>query len=75
MPVKEKSEQENSHLTETENLPNLDTLRRMMVQAGVPSEHAAVACGVVAEYAMSAYVQGHIRGFNQGWERAKARLS
>lgn len=52
----------------TESCRALDALRRRMISAGIPSEHAATACGLAAEYAMEAYKQGHSRGFNQGAE-------
>jgi hypothetical protein len=53
---------------ESSNPSALDDLRRRMIAAGIPSEHAASACGFAAEYAMTAYKQGHSRGYNQGFE-------
>ena len=56
------------------SLFGIDRLRREMLAAGIPSEHAAVAAGMAAEYASTAYTQGHGRGFNQGVEWQKSRM-
>jgi hypothetical protein len=58
----------------TSPLLGIDRLRREMLAAGIPSEHAAVATGLAAEYASTAYTQGHGRGFNQGVEWQKSRV-
>jgi hypothetical protein len=52
----------------------IDRLRRNMLAAGIPSEYAAIASGMAAEYASTAYTQGHGRGFNQGVEWQKSRM-
>jgi hypothetical protein len=42
----------------------IDELRRKMVDAGIPSEYAAIATGLVAEYAQAAYQRGYNRGYD-----------
>ena len=46
----------------------IDEIRRKMIASGIPWDHAAAACGLMAEYAMAAYKQGYSRGFDQGVE-------
>lgn len=48
--------------------------RREMIDAGVPSEHAAVAAEMAAEYASKAYTHGYDQGFIGGIDRQKARM-
>jgi hypothetical protein len=56
------------------SLFGIDRLRRGMISAGVPSEFAAVAAGMAADYASKAYTHGYDRGFLDGIDWQKARM-
>jgi hypothetical protein len=42
-------------------MSDIDGLRRKMINAGIPSEYAATATGIAAEYAQAAYQCGYNR--------------
>jgi hypothetical protein len=44
---------------------SIDDFKRKMISCGLSSEHAGIATGMAAEYAQSAYLQGHACGTNQ----------
>jgi hypothetical protein len=52
----------------------LDEIRRALITAGLNWEHAAVAVGFMADYAMTAYKEGYTSGFSDGdaWGSRKA---
>jgi hypothetical protein len=45
-------------------MSDIDGLRRKMINAGIPSEYAATATGIAAEYAQAAYQCGYNRGYD-----------
>ena len=48
------------------NTAPIDQLRREMIAKGVPSEFAAIATGLAAEYAQRAHIQGYYMGYDVG---------
>jgi hypothetical protein len=52
----------------------IDEVRRAMYAAGMSSESAAIACGFMAEYAMTAYKAGYVSGFADGVDWGKRRV-